>query len=283
MADERDPDISRKYRELGAEEPPRALDERILAASRQELRKRNWYGPVAIAAVLTLVVAVTVQVERQRPDDEFVAQAPPPVPASAPAQQKEELPLKEEPALKTAPAQVKPAAPAPSASSRGFTPDPKSSVEAPAVSAPARQPAVPTQPSADALRDLAKLNEGQVLAERARPADERVRAQVQARQDAAEARRVEPEPQAKLESSGSRGSAAPPVPAAAAQAKPAPAFGAVASGAMLRVNPERWLEDIAELRKEGKHDDADKLLAEFRKTYPDYRISDEMRAKVEKK
>jgi len=264
MADERDPDISRKYRELGAEEPPRALDERILAASRQELRKRNWYGPVAIAAVLTLVVAVTVQVERQRPDDEFVAQAPPPVPASAPAQ-------------------VKPAAPAPSASSRGFTPDPKSSVEAPAVSAPARQPAVPTQPSADALRDLAKLNEGQVLAERARPADERVRAQVQARQDAAEARRVEPEPQAKLESSGSRGSAAPPVPAAAAQAKPAPAFGAVASGAMLRVNPERWLEDIAELRKEGKHDDADKLLAEFRKTYPDYRISDEMRAKVEKK
>ena len=53
MADERDPDISRKYRELGAEEPPRALDERILAASRQELRKRNWYGPVAIAAVTT--------------------------------------------------------------------------------------------------------------------------------------------------------------------------------------------------------------------------------------
>jgi len=51
----------------------------------------------------------------------------------------------------------------------------------------------------------------------------------------------------------------------------------------LVVNPERWLEQIAELRKEGKHDDADKLLAEFRKTYPDYRISDEMRAKVEKK
>jgi hypothetical protein len=63
------------------------------------------------------------------------------------------------------------------------------------------------------------------------------------------------------------------------QAKPAPEVMA----SRLVVNPERWLEQIAELRKEGKHDDADKLLAEFRKTYPDYRISDEMRAKVEKK
>jgi TolA-binding protein len=46
--------------------------------------------------------------------------------------------------------------------------------------------------------------------------------------------------------------------------------------------PEAWLERIATLRKEGKHEEADKALAEFRKQYPDYRISDETRAKVER-
>ena len=46
--------------------------------------------------------------------------------------------------------------------------------------------------------------------------------------------------------------------------------------------PEQWLERIAELRKQGKHEEADKALAEFRRAYPDYRLSEEMRAKVEK-
>src|SRR4029077_10421935 len=89
MADERDPGISRKYRELGAEEPPRALDEAILAASRRAIEsrpaplvvpagRRRWYFPVAAAAVIMLTVAVTVQVERQKPDDEIVVATAPP-------------------------------------------------------------------------------------------------------------------------------------------------------------------------------------------------------------
>jgi hypothetical protein len=46
--------------------------------------------------------------------------------------------------------------------------------------------------------------------------------------------------------------------------------------------PEGELERIARLRREGRDDDADKALAEFRKRYPDYQISAEMRAKVER-
>jgi hypothetical protein len=231
---------------------------------------RRWYFPLAAAAIITLAVAVTVQVERQKPDDEFLAQAPLP----APAPKEEVLLLKEQ----QQPLKV----PAPKAASprRSFTPDPG--------------PAAPAPQSADALRDLAKSSERQVLAEPAVPVDERVRAQVQARRDEGEAMRMEAELQVKPGSAGIRGpvssapvpspSAAPPVAAAARaapspQAKPAPE----AMASRLVVNPERWLEQIAELRKEGKHDDADKLLAEFRKSYPDYRISDEMRAKVEKK
>ena len=46
--------------------------------------------------------------------------------------------------------------------------------------------------------------------------------------------------------------------------------------------PERILERIAELRRQGKQDEADKALAEFRRRYPDYRIAAEMRKKVER-
>ena len=46
--------------------------------------------------------------------------------------------------------------------------------------------------------------------------------------------------------------------------------------------PERILERIAELRRQGKHDEADKALAEFRRRYPDYRIAEEMLKKVER-
>jgi len=44
--------------------------------------------------------------------------------------------------------------------------------------------------------------------------------------------------------------------------------------------PEQWLERIAELRKAGRDREADRSLAEFRKRYPDYRMSEAMRARV---
>jgi hypothetical protein len=47
--------------------------------------------------------------------------------------------------------------------------------------------------------------------------------------------------------------------------------------------PERELERIAELRAQGRHDEADKALAEFRKRNPDYVIPEAMRARVERR
>lgn len=48
-------------------------------------------------------------------------------------------------------------------------------------------------------------------------------------------------------------------------------------------SPERTLERIAELRRQGRHDEADQALKEFRKRYPDYRIPQAVLEKVEKK
>jgi len=199
MTDERDPKVSQRYRELGSEEPPTALDAEILAASRRapETRlaplvpptgRRRWYFPVAAAAIITLAVAVTVQVERQQPDAESITPPPPSAPDSR----------------------------------------------------------------ADAL-EAKKEDAPQAELRKAKPADT--------------ARNMEqPEPQAR---SGPD-----------AQVKGL-AMRRAERGAVEEA-PERILERIAELRKQGRHDEADKALAEFRRRYPDYRIAEEMLKKVER-
>ena len=48
-------------------------------------------------------------------------------------------------------------------------------------------------------------------------------------------------------------------------------------------SPQQTLERIAELRRQGRHDEADRALKEFRKRYPDYRIPEAMLEKVEKR
>jgi len=96
MADpELDDKVSAGYRALGGGEPPRVLDEAILAAARR--RAPRWRVPVSIAAVLALAVGVTLRMQPQGPESEPVAlapqvmQAPQPAaspPAPAPEQQK---------------------------------------------------------------------------------------------------------------------------------------------------------------------------------------------------
>lgn len=125
-----DPKISEHYRELPREEPPRALDEAILAASRRaaEARpaplvvptgRRRWYFPVA-AAVIVLAVAVVAHVERERPDEEITAR-PATVPEPPPAPRIEEKRREE----------------APKPARKAFTPDPRADSAAPAPAAPA--------------------------------------------------------------------------------------------------------------------------------------------------
>ena len=224
MSDEQK--ISQRYRELPREEPPRALDDAILAASRRAAETRpaplvvpsgrqRWYFPLAAAAIIVLAVAVTVHVERERPDAEVVVQAEPA--AKAPAEERAAK-LKDQ-----------------------FVPDPKP--------APAR-----------AQRDAAGVTE--------------MRARESTRADEGEKRMAR------------RSESAP----ARLQAVPAPAAGSLAPevaqpSALAKFaghSPEQWLQGIADLKRQGRHDEAEKSLAEFRKRYPGYRIPEAILQKFEK-
>jgi hypothetical protein len=82
--------------------------------------------------------------------------------------------------------------------------------------------------------------------------------------------------------------AAAPAPAVASAApsaaKPAPPPASVPAqvAKLAGETPEREFERIAQLRAEGRHDEADKAFLEFRKRYPEFRITEEMLRRIER-
>jgi hypothetical protein len=56
-----------------------------------------------------------------------------------------------------------------------------------------------------------------------------------------------------------------------------------ALGAFAYTSPEQWLQGIADLKRQGRHDEAEKQLAEFRKQYPNYRIPEAILEKFERR
>ena len=183
MAEERDPQVSRRYRELGSEEPPSSLDQAILAASRRSAAaRRRWTIPLAAAAAALLAVGIALQVEREQPE------------------------------------------------TRDSQPQ-------------AEQQDRPREPAREA------------------PAERR---------------------KSRKEEGSPRAGAAADAPAAAPVPQTAPARNAAQADAF-QESPEHLLERIAELRKQGRREEADKALAEFRERYPAYRIPESMLERIERK
>jgi len=251
--------ISQRYRELAREEPPRHVDEAILAAARRAAQTRpaplvvpsgrqRWYFPLAAAAIIVLAVAVTVHVERQNRDVEL-AEAPV---ASPPAAREEQ----------TAPAQ------APAEPQRRFTPDPK-----PAPSQEQRDVAPPA--------DLQKAQEAPSSPESG--IRESVRPDAGARAKTFADMQQAPAPAPPPAAARAPAPAARPGPQAEQRAMDVAGRVRAATGSFAHASPEQWLQGIADLRRQGRHEEADKALAEFRRAYPDYRISEAMLEKVERR
>lgn len=72
-----------------------------------------------------------------------------------------------------------------------------------------------------------------------------------------------------------------PQPRAALRSRAEATSGAVSGFAT--ASPEQWLQGIADLKRQGRDDEAEKQLAEFRKRYPDYRIPEAITEKFEKR
>jgi len=262
-----DPKISQRYRELPREEPPRHVDEAILAAARRAVvsrpaplvvpsGRRRWYFPLAAAAIIVLAVAVTIHVERQELDAEVFEAVTSP---KAPPEEKV----------------AQPERPAEPASPRVFAPDPK----------PQRQ-VEPPAPQAEQSRQLRAQRDAVPAGPRGAPAPSAappppaaVEEQMLGKSQQAPADVPQAKPEASKREALMREEAR-----ARASREPDTVSGAL--GARLSstyASPEQWLQGIADLRRQGRHDEADKALAEFRRTYPDYKISEAMLEKVEKK
>lgn len=256
--------ISQRYSELGREEPPRHLDDAILSAARGAVEsrpaplvvptgRRRWYFPLAAAAVIVLAVAVTMHVEREQPDAEV---------ASSDFRKADPAPA--EPAKREEPAAQEPPAAAPSAPPRQSKPAPQVFVPDPKPQAQAEAPASPPQ----------VMSESQPAA----AADQRARDQDRLESQSA-AREAAPS-QEKRRGSASGAAASRPAPAFRADE---PASETAGLAKLARQSPEQWLLGIDDLKRQGKHEEAEKQLAEFRKRYPNYRIPEAISEKFEKR
>jgi hypothetical protein len=264
MTEERDPRISQRYRSLASEEPSRELDQAILSAAHRAADRphaplvtpagrHRWYFAFGAAAILVLAVAVTVQVERQQPDAESLPASPP----AARADRTEGFLQGEEQARDSAPVELRKQA----------------------------EQRKPLSDSAAPARQMRRERAQEPAAAAPPPAEVKPQLSVEAQAKPAPAPAAAPAPE-KREQSAALDLTSPPGTASEPQAASAPRAsilqGRVAASAAPE-SPERVLERIAELRKEGRHDEADKALAEFRQRYPDYRISEEMLQKGERK
>ena len=288
MADhDRDEELSRRYRELAREEPPRALDEAILAAARREVEsrpaplvaptgRRRWFVPVAAAAVIVLSAVVTLHVQREQPDPEMTAQSLPApqvaarkddAPAAAPPAQMREEKLASQP--KESDAQrtpVEAAKPQPERRQRQAAA--ASKPEAPA------QPPVGESASAMARSEPKAAAEAERFSQDPAPVAAAPSPPAAATQMRPAAPAAQPAPRAADSAAGSG-------PAASAESR---ALGGLRDNKMLAKieiePPEKILERVAALRREGRNKEADDLYAEFKRRFPDYRIPDAMREQV---
>lgn len=239
MSDDiRDERLSRLYREAEAAAPPEALDRAILAASRAALAPARRRARWQ-AWTLPMGVAATLVLT---------------VTLTLMVQREQEPPLGEAP-LPRAPAAA-----------------PQERAE-PGAELPAKT-AAPPAAKREAVRREAEAPPPAPTPAASRPAS----------QPPAVEQKALPAPAPEAV-----GTAEPARPAAAMRRQSAPAADAVemraksaplrkeAAGAAAARTPEPWLEEIRQLKAQGREKEAAEALAEFRQAYPDYRLPEDLR------
>jgi hypothetical protein len=280
---ERDPGLDRLYRSTGREEPPARLDAAILAAAHREAGARpravtsllrRWQVPVSIAAVIVQSVSLVTLVK-----EEGGGQLVPPTPPSRPSAP----PASELARTAPAPAPAEAERPRPSASA------PADPIVEPRRDAPTGAPAATDGLARDALGEATGPSSAQQGAGAA-ASGVAGRPQPQPFPDAAippaPGRLDAVPPAASGEDRAERAPAAAERNAAPVAAAPAPeparsrimakarkeAASADAGTPVWqefeKESPQKWLERIGELRRQGRATDADAMLAEYKRRFP---------------
>jgi hypothetical protein len=274
---DKDRDLEQAWRAASSEEPPKTLDDKILAAAHraagsaprnvpEATSPQRWWMPLLAAAVIGVVAVGIVQLV---PNEQVVVDTPPNVgmlakketknePAAAPAAPPAAPPAYEPPKVQEAPAtRATPLPPAPAK---------------PQAAAPMEQKLAAPEPfpkKTDAARDSLTENTTQPQPQ-----------QNMDRKDAPLERQVPAAP-----------SAPPSAPPAAAAPAPMSAPGrammraqsdyATAAGALSQNvapeeekrrkarDPDAWIAEIRKLRTEGRTEDALRELKAFRETVPE--------------
>jgi hypothetical protein len=269
---EQDVQLAALYRSGADAQPPAHLDDAIRAAARREVAAgprraaiRRWTVPVSLAAVLVLSVSVVTMMREQGADrTESMIQPP----AQAPATRMHSEIVQKESA--ETPATV---AQETAAKRQPVAPPPAEVQAAPAaqVEAPAPAPALSVRP-AEAERGVTDSRAKVMAAESNRAEDPAV-----ARREYAAPQpmlRSAPAPMADAASGAGVSAAKPAAPVGALSA--APARSALWQD-LVKEAPEKWLQRIAELRRAGQTADADTLLVEFRRRFPEVRLPEDPR------
>jgi hypothetical protein len=290
-------DVSRQYRQLHSAEVPAELDRLVMRQAQDAVKSRpaksrtwmRWMGPLALAASAVLVVSIVIESGVQ--DDTYLT-----VPASAPA----EVPAKQEVAEQdqatagsardSSVVHIMPVSPAALPRPAFEAPPAPISVEQPAAfqdqAVPPSEPAPAQFTSAEPLMkveppppDLARRNRAEAVAQTsartAAPAPAPVHVLIPPEVSMPEEdtsveqiavtgmRRHE-----QKQTAGPRNTIAAPAANSASDADEQEQERREYS------DPEQWLRDIRELRKENKHEAADREWRRFRYVYPNYKVAE---------
>lgn len=266
-------EVSRRYRELESDTVPAELDRRVLAAARAAAAKNEparrawmrWSAPVALAASAVLVLSIVLD---SGVDQEKMVRSTQPAGDARPA--KEEAPASQ--------AAAAPAEPAVEVFT-GLVPDATFEPQAPqaAPSAPPPAPARRVRQDAEDRRFAGRPGI-------ARPPTELADASVERFATAPVAVRAEVPPVENDSSAieeavatGQRRISGPRDTIARSSANGADASGEEAELERElqgnRTDPERWLEEIRQLRRDRKVREADAEWERFRAAFPQYPVA----------
>lgn len=256
-ADDDMDDLKHLYAQAPGEEPPAALDAAILAQARSAVQASaprssatRWRAPLATAAVLVLSVIVVLNVQREQPEVLSVAGPAPQPPMSLQGQ--------------AGKATEAPAAPAAAALIVAPTTTP---AIAPAISgaAEARAPSA-FQPSAELQRGTGEASStmNEPVAAGPRLVPEPV---------SPSASQPPSQPAARPAAPASQGASRLSLRADNARSEiGAVSAAATAAKSTADMTAEQWLAHLVELRAQGRQQEFQDSLAEFRKRHPGHRI-----------